>query len=196
MDEMIYIVAGLFIISIIIEVVLSSMKKKTANRLLVLLMHKDYDAFDRMINEKKTKFFVPVFNSLMLQLHKSIIVNDKDEITSIIDKLEHTKMNKNQLIFFYSKVFSYFITENDYAQIEKYYQLISACEESPAKKYADMVYDTLVKHGYTYMEDAKLMLEKANQEDQRNIRILIGNMYENMGDIDHAKEYYHFASDN
>lgn len=196
MDEMIYIVAGLFIISIVIEIVLSSMKKRTANRLLVLLMKKDYDAFDRMINEKKTKFFVPVFNSLMLQLHKSIMIHDKQEIASIINKLEHTKMNKNQLIFFYSKVFSYFITENEHAQIEKYYQLISACEDSPAKKYADMVYDTLVKHGYAYIEDAKLMLAKANQEDQRNIRILIGNMYENMGDLEHAKEYYHFASEN
>jgi len=195
MNEMIYIIIGLFVISIVIELVLSTMKRKARNQLTTMLLNKEFEEFDRLINEKKTKFFVPVFNSLMLQLHKAIMLNDKAEIKSIMKKLNFIKMNEKQKTFFYSKAFSYYISNKDHSNVEKYYKLISSCEETPAKRYIEMVYDTVVQHGYKYIDDAKILLKNANDEDKINIHLLIANMYENMGDMAQAKAYYGLASE-
>lgn len=195
MENMLYIVAGLFALSIVVEVLLSSMKKKASNQLITLLMNHDYEAFDRLINEKRTKFFVPVFNSLMLQFHKATARQDNEELAIVLKKLHAIKMDKHQKIFFYSKAFSYFIANKDEKNVERYYRLISECEESQAKNYVNMVYDTVIQRGYRYIEDAKHLLEKANEEDKQNILLLIAHMYENKGDKVHAKEYYGFVSE-
>ncbi|MFR3295673.1 MAG: hypothetical protein ACLTQJ_21500 [[Clostridium] innocuum] len=77
MKTMLYIVAGLFVCSVFVEMTLSKLKQRTANQLISQLMQKDFDAFDAMIHKKRTKFFVPVFNSLMLQFHKAVMQEHK-----------------------------------------------------------------------------------------------------------------------
>lgn len=195
MDKMIYIIVGLFVVSIVVELVLLAMKKKVTGQLITLLMNKEYGEFDRLIDKRKTKFFVPVFNSLMLQLNKSIMLNDKAEIESVMEKSNLIKKSEKQKIFLYSKAFSYYIGNKDHINVEKYYELISSCEEAPMKKYVDMVYDTVIQRGYKYIDDAKLLLIKANNEDKKNICLLIANMYQNMGDTVQAKKYYGSASE-
>lgn len=189
MRNMLYIIAALFALSMLVELVLSSMKKRVVNQLIALLMNKDYEAFNKLINGKKTKFFVPVFNSLMLRFHKAIALDDKDELESILHKLHNIKKDKHQKTFFYSKAFSYYIAKKDQKHVEMYYRLITKCEESEAKSYVEMVYDTVIQSGFRYIEDAKLLLEKGNDEDKQNILLLIANMYENKGDSVHAKDY-------
>ncbi|MFR3674011.1 MAG: hypothetical protein ACLTW1_09025 [[Clostridium] innocuum] len=187
MKTMLYIVAGLFVCSVFVEMTLSKLKQRTANQLISQLMQKDFDAFDAMIHKKRTKFFVPVFNSLMLQFHKAVMQEHKKEAEQLIEKLQQVKKDKQQEIFFYSKAFSYYITRKDKKNIEMYYQLISGCEDSLSKSYVEMVYNTLIQHGFRYIQEAEQLLEEATGEDKQNILMLLSQMYENQRKHVHAE---------
>lgn len=189
MEMMLYIVAVLFVCSILVEMTLAKMKQRTANQLIAQLMQKDYDAFNALIHKKRTKFFVPVFNSLMLQFHKAVLQENNKEAEQLVEKLQRVKKDKQQEIFFYSKAFPYFITRKDRKHIERYYQLISECEDSLTKSYVEMVYNTIIQHGFRYIKEAEQLLEEATGEDKHNIRMLLSQMYENRGDRVHAEAY-------
>ena len=53
------------------------------------------------------------------------------------------------------------------------------CKDCPTKEYIEMVYDTLIKKGYQYIEKAEKMLVDATDADKENLQSLITAMYAN-----------------
>ena len=107
------IVAILFVITTIIELILNNYKKNIYNKLVSLLSLKKYDEFTELIEDKKTKFFLPVNNYHILKMNEAMLQQRTNDIIFEIDKLKNLKLTEEQKTFVYCRAFSYFLTGSD-----------------------------------------------------------------------------------
>lgn len=189
MKNMLMIVAILFVITTIIELILNNYKKNIYNKLVSLLSLKKYDEFSELIEDRKTKFFLPVNNYHILKMNEAMLQQRTNDIIFEIDKLKNLKLTEEQKTFVYCRAFSYFLTACDDINMNRYYSLVLNLKDSPSKKYTIMVYNTLVEKDYQYIDDATKMLENATGEDKNNLLALLSQMYMNKGDIKTANDY-------
>ena len=179
----------LFIISIIIELALNYYKEKVQNDLVLLIANREHDKFDKRIKEKKMCFLIPIANYHMLKINNAIVQNKLNEVIFEVHELEKLKLNDEQNTFVYCKAFAYFLSVKDNKNVEKYYSVVKNLPDSASKKYAEMVYDTLVKNNYSYIKDAEKILDNAEGEDKFNILTLLFQMYTNKNDEKMTKKY-------
>lgn len=180
-NKVLVIVVVLFVLLTLIEVLLSKLKKNRLNKLMHLLMEQNFEEFDALLEKNSTKFFVPIYNSIIFKVNKSLILRDSKSVEELMSEASKIKMNDDQALYLYSKVFSYYLSLKDVKKCEEYYQEIMKCKDCPTKEYVVMVYDTLIKKGYQYIEKAEKMLENATDADKENLQSLIAAMYANKG---------------
>lgn len=179
MNEILLIVIILFVFLTLIEVILSKIKKTRYNQLMYLLMKQNFNEFDELLEKKSTKFFVPVYNSIFLRVNKAMMMNDSNSFDKLMNDAKKINMNDSQKLHLYSKAFSFYLSLGKKNDCEEYYQKIMKCNDCPTKEYIEMVYDTLIKKSYQYIEKAESMLVTAAVEDKENLRYLIDAMYAN-----------------
>lgn len=196
MNKTIITIVILFVVLMIVELLLNGYKKSVQNKLVSLLALKKYDEFDSLIEKKQTKFFVPVVNYHIMKMNEAILQNNNDDLLYQLNKLDSMKLNKQQKTFVYCRVFAYFININDLKNIDKYYSKILALDDSLDKKYAIMVYNTIIEKGYEYIDEAEKMLESLSSLDKANMLALLSQMYTNKGDDKKANEYLEMAKNN
>ena len=180
----------LIVCSVAFEIILSSMKKKRQNELMNLFLAGELEQFDALLNRKSTKFFVPIYNSIILNINKAILIKDEKLLNEMLNEAEKINMNDEQKTHLYSKAFSYYVSTDNNIKIEQTYKKVLECKESQLKKYVMMVYDTFVKKGFAYLDEAEEMLKIAKGEDEDNLLTLIGTMYLNKKDIEKSEYYF------
>ncbi|MEA4968436.1 MAG: hypothetical protein VB048_10020, partial [Bacteroidaceae bacterium] len=90
------IVSVIFVCSVVFEIILSSMKKKRQNELMGLFLAGELEQFDELLNRKSTKFFIPIYNSIVLNVNKAILIKDEKLLNEMLNKAEKIKMNDEQ----------------------------------------------------------------------------------------------------
>jgi len=180
----------LIVCSVAFEIILSSMKKKRQNELMNLFLAGELEQFDALLNRKSTKFFVPIYNSIILNINKAILIKDEKLLNEMLNEAEKINMNDDQKTHLYSKAFSYYVSTDNNIQKEQTYNKVLECKDSQLKKYVMMVYDTFVKKGFAYLDEAEEMLKIAKGEDEDNLLTLIGTMYVNKKDIKKSEHYF------
>ena len=178
-NKVLVIVIVLFVLLTLVEVLLSKLRKNRINKIMHLLMEQKFDEFDALLEKKSTRFFVPVYNSIVFKLNKALILNDRKLVEELMGDASKLKMNDDQALYLYSKVFSFYLSLKNNKKCEEYYQEIMKCKDCPTKEYIEMVYDTLIKKGYQYIEKAEKMLVDATDADKENLQSLITAMYAN-----------------
>ncbi|MEA5026778.1 MAG: hypothetical protein VB012_03875 [Erysipelotrichaceae bacterium] len=188
--ETLIVVLVLFVCSVVFEIILSSMKKKRQNELMGLFLAGELEQFDELLNRKSTKFFIPIYNSIVLNVNKAILIKDEKLLNEMLNKAEKIKMNDEQKTHLYSKAFSYYVSTDNNLGKEQTYKKVLECRDSQLKKYVMMVYDVFVKKGFAYLNEAEEMLKIAEGEDKNNLLTLIGTMYINKKDIEKSEYYF------
>lgn len=177
--SIIILVVILFLISIVIDFILSKLRNNRINQLMNYFMQGQIDLFDELLNRRSTKFFLPVYNSIVLRMNKAILTNDKKLLSDLIDAARKIKMTDEQKLYLYSKAFSYYISIGDNQNTKDCFEKIMDCKDSQGKDYVIMVFDTIIEGGYKYLKQAEEMLETATGEDKKNIYALIEIMKNN-----------------
>lgn len=176
MNKYLIVIIILFAILTVFEIVLSQMKKRCYNQLMSFLMEKKINQFDELLSRKSTKFFVPVYNSIFLNVNKAMMMGDCNLIEKLMDDAKNIRMNDKQKIHLYSNVFSYFLSKKDEEKCKKYYEEVIMLKDYPIKEYIEMVYDTFINKGYKYIDKAEKMLLSVSDQDKENIETLIETM--------------------
>ena len=179
--EILIIVGILFIVSLGIEVVLSKTKKKRLDQLMYYLMENKFKEFDELLERKSTKFFVPIYNSIILRLNKAMILKDVRMVNYLIDEASKIRMKDPQKMYLYSKGFTFYLAMGEEYRCKKCYEEIQLCKDNPTKEYIEMVYDTIILKGYKYIDKAEKMMTEATGEDKENLATLLNAMYVNKG---------------
>ena len=184
------IVLVLFACSVVFEIILSIIKKKRQNELMGLFLAGELEQFDELLNKKSTRFFVPIYNFIVLNINKAVLIKDEKLLDEMLNEAEKINMNDEQKTHLYSKAFSYYVSTDNNIKKEQTYKKILECKDSQLKEYVMMVYDAFVKKGYAYLNEAEEMLKIAKGEDKDNLLTLIGTMYVNKKDIEKAEYYF------
>lgn len=189
MKEMFIYLVILFVISVIIDVALSFYRKIICNKLMNLLLNDKIVEFDELLSKKSAKFFVPYYNSLVLKMNKAVKIGDVDLMNETMNEFSNIKLKDSQCLFVYSKAFSYYLSMGDNKRLNICFKKINDCKDCPTKQYIKMVYNTIVEKKWDYLQLALAMLEKVSGEDKENLKVLIGQMFQNKGDKKEAEKY-------
>lgn len=179
--EVFIIIAILFVLSLGVEGILSKARKSRLNQLMHLLMESKFQEFDELLEKKSTKFFVPVYNSIVLRLNKAMIMKDVRLVNSLMNDAGKIRMKDQQKMYLYSKGFTFYLALGEEIKCKKCYEQIQLCKDNPTKEYIEMVYDTFIQKGYKYIDKAEKMLTEASDADKENLTSLINAMYVNKG---------------
>ncbi|MEA5017889.1 MAG: hypothetical protein VB009_04145 [Erysipelotrichaceae bacterium] len=184
------IVSVIFVCSVVFEIILSSMKKKRQNELMNLFLAGELEQFDELLNRKSTKFFIPIYNFIILSINKAILIKDEKLLNEMLNRAEKINMNDEQKTHLYSKAFSYYVSTDNNIKKDQTYEKVLECKDSQLKEYVMMVNDTFVKKGFAYLNEAEEMLKIAKGEDKDNLLTLVATMYVNKKDIKKSEYYF------
>lgn len=178
------------VISLAVDIGLNIYKKKLNDKLMNLLLSNNLKEFDELLAKKSTKFFVTVYSSLVLKMNKAALTKDTKLMNEVMSEISKIKTNEPQRLFVYSKAFSFYLAEKDSKRVDLCYKKIQECKDSPTKQYIQMVYNTIVEKKYDYIDVALSMIGQVSAQDEENIKLLIGTMYQNKGDENEAQKYF------
>ncbi len=183
----------LLIVVIVFSVVMAIVKKysssKLEKQLIQLLADKDYKGFDELINSKKVKNSIPPFNVDFMKLNVAILKEDKNEIDRMFESFDYVRPNKAQKEAVYVKGFYYYLSNEKYDKVEKYYKLLAELKSQESMYEFDRAYDVYVNKGCRYLEETIAELNTAPDYYKPALAGLISSMYENRKDEKMAKKY-------
>jgi hypothetical protein len=168
-------------------------RDEVLNRLSEHLARKEFDAFDALIDDPKTRKLVPAFNVQFMKLNKEMMKEDGKAVDEAF-KAFRMNMNAAQKEAVYKRGFYYYLSLEDEEETRTYYDLLKELKPSDMQM-LDVMYDTYILKGSRY---ADLMIgeaEKASEENRIPIYALLADMYHNAGDEEKASEYEKIVTD-
>ena len=166
-------------------------EKKITDKLTKLFLEGDFDALDKELDKKLTRYLVPPFNLDYLRLNEALAKGKKKEIDAQFEHFEHVRLNNNQKQLIDSNAFYYYVGNKDEKNARKYYERINASGLADEdKKVYSRLYDTYILKGYRYLEETEKELLEAKEKEKAPLEALLAVMYENKGDKEKAQAYY------
>ncbi len=183
----------LLIFFIVFTLLFSIIKKyltvKLERELVKLIMSRDYEKFDELINSKKVKYLIQPFNIDFMKLNSALMKDNKKEVDEMFDYFDNVRPNKKQQEAVFSRGFYYYLSREKYDKVEKYYNLLKNLKDENSMYEFDRAYDTYAKKGFKYLENTLEELKAAPDYVKPALEGLISTMYENKKDKKMAKEY-------
>ncbi|MGI6608664.1 MAG: hypothetical protein ACOX1F_06825 [Erysipelotrichaceae bacterium] len=177
------------VFSIILSIIRKYISTKIEKQLVTLVIDRDYQGFDELINSKKVKYFIRPFNIDFMKLNVALLKEDKKQVDDMFDRFDKVRPNKVQKEAVYAKGFYYYLTDGKYDKVEKYYELLQELNIVKNMNEFDRAYDVYVKNGSKYLEETLEELKTAPDFSKPVLEGLISKMYENRNDERMAKKY-------
>lgn len=179
-----------FAIMIVVALFFVLTKRVIQNKLLNSLMNGDYEQFDALVNKDITRLSIRPYNLFFMELCAAIAKNNKAKVKEIANYFRKIKMNQNQKIALYSKLFYFYITQNDKSAAKRAYDELNEFDSYPNKNDIDCLKDTMLDEGYKYLDETLEKYAQASEDKKLQYEILLMNMYTNKNEIEKAKEYF------
>ncbi len=189
MNDALKLLIVVIIFSIVMAVVRKYSSAKLEKQLVKLLVDKDYEGFEELIDSKKVRNLILPFNIDFMKLNVAMIKEDKKEIDEMFEKFDYVKPSKAQKEAVYVKGFYYYLSNENYEKVEKYHNLLSKLKSEESMYEYDRAYDIYVKKGSRYLEETLEELKTAPDYYKPVLEGLISSMYENKNDEKMAKMY-------
>lgn len=184
-DKIIIILTALVaVVSIGSEVYRRHAGKVLSNRILEALYSGDLSTFDQLMDSKRAKRLIPLFNRKFLLLNKSLLQGERRPILAQLEEFEQVRMSDVQKASVYAKAFFYFLSCEDKKNTTKYYHLLKENKAYEDQKNLERIYDTYALKGYRYLEETK-----AEAEGNPFLLSMVADMYLNQGDQENARKY-------
>lgn len=170
-------------------------RKIISNKLVKNLMAENYEEFDKLINNDLTKLVIKPYNLFFMQLNKEMISKNNSAVQKTANVFSRIKMNKDQAVTLYMRLFHYYLDQDDKTHAKRYYKKLNDYEFKGKEGYK-VIYDTLVEDGYKYLNETLKAYESTTDESRKlEFEIMLMNMYTNKGDLKEAKKYEKLSSE-
>ena len=190
---MIVLIVLIFLADILWQMYRNKKRDAFFNELSHFLAVKDFDAFDKLIEDKKVKRLFPPYNIAFLKLNEALIKGNAKQIDQAFEQFDGP-MNKIQKEALYRKAFIYYVEVEDKDKAKNYYDLLK--QLNPKDQLSlDATFDTYINKGYRYLEPSLEEIEKLNEEEKIPYAVLIAEMYRNKKENDKAEEYEKIVSE-
>ena len=166
-------------------------EKKVTDKLTKLFLKGDFDALDKELDKKLTKYLVHPFNLDYLRLNAALAKGKKKEIDAQFEHFDQVRLNNDQKQLIDSNAFYYYVGNKDEKNAKKYYnRIMESGLLDEDKKVFSRLYDTYILKGFQYLEETEKELSEAEEKEKAPLEALLAVMYENKGDKKKAQEYY------
>ena len=184
---LIAVVVIVFLVDLAFQFYTNKKRNDLLNALSTYLTKKDYESFDKLIEDDKTKRFIPSFNIAYLKLNEAMMKEDMEEIKKAFGAF-NMRMNNAQKAALYKQGFYFYVGIEDKEKAKEYYELLKPLNVKD-QKMLDVTYNTYVEKGSAYLDEMLEQASKVTEENKMSFYALISDMYRNAGDEVKAKEY-------
>ncbi|HPW53919.1 MAG TPA: hypothetical protein PK631_06050 [Erysipelotrichaceae bacterium] len=189
MNDSLKIMIVMIVLSIVITIITKYITVKLERQLIDRIVKKDYQGFDELIKSKKVRYLIKPFNVDFMKLNVAILKEDKKQTDEMFDYFDTVKPSRLQKEAVYTKGFYYYLTNERYDKVEKYYNLLQTVQTKKPNFEVERAYDVFVKNGHQYLEQTLEELKAAEDFAKPVLEGLIARMYENKKDSRMAKKY-------
>lgn len=114
MSSLYILIVVIIVIAILgFDLYVKKQQKNLINKLVELLISKNFKKFDELIDSNQVRRLIPFFNLKLLEFNAAVLRKNKEEARRVFDNLQNKKMLKRQTLEFYGKALNYFIQEKD-----------------------------------------------------------------------------------
>ena len=180
-----------FALIVIFEIARRVLTQRQADKLMKLFLSGDFEAFDKEMDSKMTKYFVHPFNQDFMKMNSYLARGDEKKTLEIFERFDKVRLTEQQKELVYRNAYYYFVGKADAKKARKYYSaLLEITHDEEEKKSMDIMYDTYVDKGYKFLEETEKKLKDAEGQESIRLKALLAMMYANKGDDEKAKKYY------
>lgn len=162
------------------------LSRKYLSKLSNLLLNDRFDEFYELIDSKKAKLLIPVFNREYLLLNSYILKKNEDKVKETYNVIFNMKLSKKQERVIYLEAFNYYCNSSDKEMIDKIYNHIQSFDEEEIKKDNKRIYDICVLKQANHIEE---MEEEYSQTGNKSIAMMLYLQYKNINDKENMKKY-------
>lgn len=163
-----------------------------SKKLTTLLMNRDFDGFDALVDKKIVTWSINPFNIDYMKLNKALMKNDPKEIDEAFKVFDSRKLNDKQKEAVYYNGFYYYMAQENKPLTTKYVKELLKMEKLPeeAKEDIRVSYDININGSYNLLDDTlKKLKDEKDPQLITKYELMIAKMYANKGDDAKAKEY-------
>ena len=169
-----------------------AIKNIYSKKLTTLLMNRDFDGFDALVDKKIVTWSINPFNIDYMKLNKALMKNDPKEIDEAFKVFDSRKLNDKQKEAVYYNGFYYYMAQENKPLTTKYVKELLKMEKLPeeAKEDIRVSYDININGSYNLLDDTlKKLKDEKDPQLITKYELMIAKMYANKGDDAKAKEY-------
>ncbi len=169
-----------------------AIKNIYSKKLTTLLMNRDFDGFDALVDKKIVTWSINPFNIDYMKLNKALMKNDPKEIDEVFKVFDSRKLNDKQKEAVYYNGFYYYMAQENKPLTTKYVKELLKMEKLPeeAKEDIRVSYDININGSYNLLDDTlKKLKDEKDPQLITKYELMIAKMYANKGDDAKAKEY-------
>lgn len=167
--------------------------RKIGDRLTAYLLRGQYDEYAILRNKGMTKYLIPSFNLVYMDMNKAIAQNDRAGVEECLELYDGMRLSRKQKSQAFSRAFYYYVLLKDSEKATRYYRLTRDFSDAAEMKDMDIFFDTFVQKGYTYLKEVKTRLETVPRQELSDYESLLSQMYANKGDTMQAEKYRQLA---
>ena len=185
---------------IIMLVILSSdyyvrkQRKLVINKLVNLLINKNFAKFYDLLGSKRVQKLIPLFNLKLLEFNAAVLQQKQERAKKVFDSLQNKKMSGRQTIEFYGRALNYFIEKRDAVYAEACYTKINKVNGyQKDKNYLITLYKIMMLDETSDEEVIENRLVSDNNQEKVTDYYLLSHINEIKKNSKKAKKYNQLA---
>lgn len=177
---------------LLLEIVYFILRRSTSNRLIRAAFENNEAEFTKASASLGGKLLSD-FDKKLIRFNVAEIRRDDAIAEALIKEFEKKELTTRQKKQICPKIFYHYIDHKKTEDAARYYEMLKDIPVYPNKKDVEMTYDTYIRKGHGYLEEALKSLNRISKQDLPARERLIAKMYENKGIRAEAKKYANLA---
>ena len=177
---------------LLLEVLYFILRRNASNRLIRAAFENNEAEFAKAANSLGGKFLSD-FDRKLIRFNVAEIKRDDAKADALIKEFEAMKLSDRQKKQICPKIFYHYIDHKKMDDAARCYEILKDIPVYSNKKDVEMTYDTYVRKGHGYLDEALKSLGRISKEELPARERLIARMYENKGIRQDAKKYANLA---
>lgn len=191
-----YIIVVVFTMIIILgfDFYVKRQRKTFINKLVNLLVNKDFNDFYDLLNSKQAKTLLSLFDLKLLEFNAATLDQKEEKANKVFESLQNKKMTGYQTIEFYGKALIYFIEKKDAMHAKECYAKIDEIKGyQKDKKYLLTLYKIMILNDISDEELVEKRLAFDSKQEKIMDYYLLARINELKKDFIKVKKYNQLA---
>lgn len=169
-------------------------RKLVINKLVNLLINKNFAKFYDLLGSKRVQKLIPLFNLKLLEFNSAVLQQKQERAKKVFDSLQNKKMSGRQTIEFYGRALNYFIEKRDDVYAEACYTKINKVNGyQKDKNYLITLYKIMMLDETSDEEVIENRLVSDNNQEKVTDYYLLAHINEIKKNSQKAKKYNQLA---